>query len=45
MIYIELNENFKNIFNIVLNGSITDQVKGRAKALRIANKLSKKNKA
>ena len=39
MIKIEKNENFKQFLNIFVGGFLVDQVKSRAEALKIANKL------
>tara|TARA_Y100000356_G_C11082446_1_gene194761 strand:- start:78 stop:260 length:183 start_codon:yes stop_codon:yes gene_type:complete len=41
MIKIEKNENFKQFLNIFVGGFLVDQVKSRAEALKIANKLCK----
>jgi hypothetical protein len=40
MIKIEKNENFKGILNIFVCGCLFDQVKTRAKAIRIASDLA-----
>ena len=39
MIKIEKNENFKGYLNIFVGGFLVDQVKSRAEAIRMANKL------
>ena len=41
MIKIEKNENFKGFLNIFVEGLLVEQVKCRAKALKIASKLCK----
>lgn len=42
MIKIEKNENLQGWFNIFVGGFLVEQVQSRAKALRLANKLAKK---
>jgi len=44
MIKIEKNENISGWLNIFVAGFLVEQVKGRAKALRIAGKLAKERK-
>tara|TARA_B100001123_G_scaffold377896_1_gene445670 strand:- start:1006 stop:1206 length:201 start_codon:yes stop_codon:yes gene_type:complete len=41
MIRIEKNENFHGYLNIFVGGFLVDQVKNRAEAIRVANKLCK----
>ena len=40
MIKIEKNQNFTKFFNVFAFGKLVDQVKGRAKARRIADQLA-----
>ena len=44
MIQIKKNHNFPQYFHICVGGFFYDQVKGKAKALRIAKKLCKERK-
>ena len=44
MIQITKNHNFPQYFHICIGGFFYDQVKGKAKALRIAKKLCKERK-
>jgi hypothetical protein len=41
MIKVEKNENFKGYFNVYIGGFFVEQVKSRAKALKVAKKLAK----
>ena len=42
MIRIKQHENFKDWFNILLENSLFDQIKGKANALQFAEDLSRK---
>ncbi len=41
MIKVEKNENFKGFFDVFIGGFFVEQVRTRAKALKVAKKLAK----